>query len=176
VLVPARHWGTTVQEQQEALPCDALVPDGEVLTRAVTAAAPVDLAFRWLCQLQVAPYSYDTLDNGGRRSPQELTPGADHLRRGDRWMTIFTLADFDAGSHLTLRIRAMRGLFGDVAVTYSVRPAPEGTRLLMRLVWRTPGPGPLGRLSALLLGPGDLVMARRQLLNLKALAERDARR
>ena len=142
----------------------------------MTVAAPVDLVFRWLCQLRVAPYSYDTLDNGGRRSPQELTPGVDRLERGDRWMTIFTLADFEPGSHLTFRIRNMRGVFGDVAMTYAVRPVPEGTRLLMRLAWRVPGPGPLGQLSALALGPGDLVMARRQLLNLKGLAERDARR
>jgi hypothetical protein len=139
-------------------------------------AAPVDLVFRWLCQLQVAPYSYDKLDNAGRRSPQELTPGADRLRRGDRWMTIFTLADFEPGSHLTLRMRDMRRVFGDVAVTYAVRPVPEGTRLVLRFVWRMPGPGPLAQLTALVLGPGDLVMARRQLLNLKGLAERDARR
>ncbi len=175
-VVPARHWGTTAQERREALPCDELVPGGEVLTRAVTVRAPADLVFRWLCQLQVAPYSYDTLDNGGRRSPQELTPGADRLERGARWMTIFTLADFEPGSQLTLRMRNLRRVFGDVAVTYAVRPVPEGTRLLLRFAWRLPGPGPLGQLTALVLGPGDLVMARRQLLNLKGLAERDAGR
>ena len=89
---------------------------------------------------------------------------------------VFTLADFDPGSHLTFRIRELRRLFGDVAVTYALRPEASGTRLLMRLVWRPPGPGPLPRLAALVLGPGDLVMARRQLLNLKGLAERDAGR
>jgi hypothetical protein len=47
---------------------------------------------------------------------------------------------------------------------------PDATRLLLKVVVRT------GRLTALGLSAGDLIMARRQLLNLKRLAERHRRR
>jgi hypothetical protein len=84
-------WGALDVERSEPLPCDELLPDADlVLHRAVDVAAPAPLAFRWLCQLRVAPYSYDPLDNAGRRSPRELTPGLDELaalagaRRPDR--------------------------------------------------------------------------------------------
>jgi hypothetical protein len=63
-----------------------------------------------------------------------------------------------------------------VCVTYTVAPAgEEGCRLVVKLVGRYPH-GAVGRL---LLQPTmpwlDLFMMRRQLLNLKGLAERDAR-
>jgi hypothetical protein len=108
------------------------------------------------------------LDNGGRRSPQELTPGLEELAVGMRLMTVFRVAAFAPDEHLTVELH---GKVGDVVITYAV--LGEGpVRLLMRALWTPP--------LAPLLGPpaavGDWVMARRQLLNLRALAERDARR
>ena len=69
-------------------PCDGLVdcPDG-VLFRGVDVEAPAGVVFRWLCQLRVAPYSYDWIDNLGRRSPRELIDGLDDLEVGDRVAT-----------------------------------------------------------------------------------------
>ena len=64
-------WGSTPGERDDAFACDRLVPHADdILFRAVDVAAPAAVVFRWLCQLRVAPYSYDKLDNGGRRSPQ----------------------------------------------------------------------------------------------------------
>jgi hypothetical protein len=161
-------WGATAAERAAPLPCDALVPDGRVLVRAVAVDAPAEVVFRWLCQLRAAPYSYDALDNLGRRSPQQLTPGLDDLRVGQRFMTVFRLAEFAHGERLTLL--TPKTPFGRVAVTYAVTPVGErASRLLLRIAWRTPGPRVLGAA----LAAGDLVMARRQLLNLKQLAERD---
>jgi hypothetical protein len=53
-------------------------------------------------------------------------------------------------------------------MTYAVLPHPRGSRLVLKVVARTT------RWLAPLLSVGDLVMARKQLVTLKELAERDA--
>jgi hypothetical protein len=156
------NWGSTPEERALSLPCDELVPDARlVLHRAVDVDAPPEVVFRWLCQMRVAPYSYDLIDNLGRRSPQELTPGLDRLEVGQRFL-IFRLASFEPCGHVTLEHHGP--LFGDLGITYVVMP---GTRLLMRIACnppRVPLAGPVLTLA-------DFVMARRQLLNFKRLAE-----
>lgn len=159
------------------MPCDRhLRAPYAVLHRAVGIDAPASVVFRWLCQLRAAPYSYDLVDNWGRRSPQTLTPGLDDLAVGQRVMTIFDIAEFARDRHLTLVLRRAGWAFGEAAVTYSVHPAgSHRCRLVVRVVSRSAG----GRAGAALLGrlmPWlDLVMMRRQLLNLKRLAERATR-
>ncbi|MGH9096994.1 MAG: hypothetical protein ACRDWB_06190 [Acidimicrobiales bacterium] len=95
-------WGSSAEEQDAAYPSDALIesPD-RVLFRAVDVAAPADLVFRWLCQLRAAPYSYDWIDNLGRRSPRQLTPGLDDLEVGQRVAAMFRLASFEEGRSIT---------------------------------------------------------------------------
>lgn len=167
------HWGSTPEERRRRYPCDDVLPEHEqALFRAVTVDAPRPVVFRWLCQLKMAPYSYDLLDNGGRRSPQRLVPGVDRLVVGERVM-IFELASFAPDEHLTLTLRRHR-VFGDVAVSYVVVPGgPGASRLVVKLV-TVPAGGVSGAVLRHLLPAGDLVMMRRQLLNLKALAEATA--
>lgn len=175
----AHTWGATPAERARPFPCDRLLPAADAACfRAVAVRAPAALVFRWLCQLRVAPYSYDWIDNPGRRSPRRLTRGLDDLARGQRVMTIFTLAAFERDRHLTLTLAAprARALFGRVAVTYAVVPlAGERCRLVVKLLVRYPARGP-GRLLRRAFPWGDLLMMRRQLLTLKGLAERQGRR
>ena len=168
----AHAWGSTDAERAAAYPCDRWLADpDDSLWRAIDVAAPPAVVFRWLCQLRAAPYSYDWIDNLGRRSPRELTPGLDELETGQRVMTIFRLVDFEPGRHITLLLERGTRVFGDLAVTYQVTPTDRGSRLVAKLVVRRPrGPG---RLLARLLPAGDLVMMKKQLRTLKALAERD---
>jgi hypothetical protein len=180
-----RTWGSTPAERDDRYRCDDLVAGRRiVLVRAVDVAAPAPLAFRWVGQLRRAPYSYDLLDNGGRRSPRELDPALGPPRVGERAMTIFAVAGVVPGRELTLRLlrptgRAaplLRAVWSPAAVTYRVSPrAGGGSRIVVRYVTGDPG-GPLGWVLRTLLPPGDLLMMRRQLLTLRALAERDARR
>lgn len=175
----SHRWGTKPFERLLWFPCDRLIlnPD-DALFRAVTICASSHSVFLWLCQLRVAPYSYDLLDNGGRQSPQNLTPGLDNLVAGQDVMRIFTLVDFERDRQLTLRLkprsRASR-TFGDIAVSYVIVPtAADSNRLVVKLVARYPT-GAKGSLLRALLPWGDLIMMRRQLLNLKRLAEQTAR-
>jgi hypothetical protein len=167
---PAWTWGSTLRERSEAFPCDHLLPEADfVAFRAVDVDAPAEVAFRWLCQLRVAPYSYDRIDNGGRRSPPMLTMGLEQLEDGQRFMTIFRLAEHEPGRSITLRHSGR--LFGRLAVTYRVTPrGGGGSRYVVKLRGVMPG-SVLRPLVRQLLAVGDLVMMRRQLLNLRGLAE-----
>jgi hypothetical protein len=163
-------WGSTPQERATALACDHLLGERALrMHRAITIDGSVRVVFRWLCQLKLAPYSYDLLDNFARRSPRELTPGAERLEVGQRFMSIFALVGFEQDRQITLRARR-------TAVTYSVSPEGRSTRLLVRVVFDPPGGGLAASLMGRALTVGDLMMMRKQLLTLKGLAERDASR
>jgi hypothetical protein len=176
-MAPLSHtWGTTRGERRLVFPCDKILssPD-DSLFRGVTIRAPAAIVFRWLCQMRVAPYSYDWIDNGGRQSPRELTPGLENLEDGQEVMRIFDLVDFERDRHLTIRVkpgtRAQRN-FGDIVVSYMIVAGRNNCcRLLVKLIAKFPS-GSKGRLMRALLPWGDLVMMRRQLLNFKQLAER----
>ncbi|MFF8829421.1 hypothetical protein [Streptomyces sp. NPDC015131] len=169
-----RVWGAAAGELAAAYPCDDLLgPSAEPWLRAVTVRAPAPTVFRWLCQLKVAPYSYDSLDNFGRRSPRTLTPGAELLETGQRVMTIFELVDFEPDRHLTLLLTtpwAVRA-FGDFALTYQVDPVDARTTRLVVKMMVGRRPGRLGAARLRMMAWGDLFMMRRQLGTLRALAE-----
>ncbi|MBB6627407.1 hypothetical protein H5V45_08745 [Nocardioides sp. KIGAM211] len=172
-------WGTVGDEHTRPYPADDLVPGPVVaMTRAVAVSAPAALTWRWVCQTRLAPHSYDLVDNLGRRSPQELTPGAEVLRVGDRMAIVYELTDLEDGhSWSGVSTPSASRLLGRFATTYAVEPdGPDGRscRLVCRLVVTRRGRA--AWLTTRLLAWGDLVMMRRQLLNLKGLAERDARR
>lgn len=168
----ATTWGTDDEERSLPFPCDRHLEDGQAsYYRGVTVQAPPAVVFRWLCQMRVAPYSYDWIDNSGRHSPQTLTPGLEVLEIGQRVM-IGPLVDFERDRHLTALMTSR--LWGKMAVTYLVVPKNfDSCRLLVKLLVEYPR-GPIGWVERLALPWGDLIMMRRQLLNFKALAEGSA--
>jgi hypothetical protein len=171
-------WGSTADERALAFACNRFLPDADaVYFRATTARAAAPTLFRWLCQLRAAPYSYDLLDNGGRRSPRSLIPGLERLEVGQRVMRIFTLVDFEPDEQITLvmsRPDAVR-LFGEVAVTYLIVPHGErACRLVAKLRVRYPRRG-AARAMRWILPWGDALMMRKQLHTLAHLAERTER-
>jgi hypothetical protein len=165
-MIAVSSWGATAQERTMPMACDRLLA-GTRVHRAITVDAPAPVVFRRLCQLKLAPYSYDLVDNLGRRSPRELVPDVERLAVGQRFMAIFSLTSFAYDEHVTLRSHR-------VAVTYAVLSGESSTRLVARVIFDPPG----GRLGKALIGHalalGDLVMMRKQLLTLKDLAEHDA--
>lgn len=168
----AEHWNATVEERRAGYPCDALVEERHrALTRAVTVRAPAATTFRWLCQLQHAPYSYDWIDNAGRRSPRSLTPGAGPLTLGQRFL-IGTVAAVEPGRSITLKALPLaRRLYGLLACTYQTTPlADDASRITVRLVVAEPE-GLLQRARYTALVWGDLLMMRKQLMTLRDLAE-----
>ena len=175
-------WGSTAAERSLSFGCDgALAGINGSYWRAISIGADPDLIFRWLCQMRLAPYSYDWIDNLGRTSPTELQPGlAEKLSVGQTMMFIFKVVSFERDKEITLLVPT-KGLFryitGSAAISYRINGTPNGdgqsSRLVAKLVMAYPA-GPLGWLSRLVLPWGDLVMMRQQFRNFKRLAERDA--
>ena len=166
-------WGTTEAERAAEYPVDRVLPRADQwLFRGIDVAAPAALTFRWLCQLRAAPYSYDWIDNLGRRSPPQLTPGLDDVAPGQRCMTMFRIVGVEPGVSIT--VHAPRSVFGEVAATYRVVPTGRGEpRIVVKLGVRYPK-GLRGDLLHDVLPAGDLVMMRKQLRTLASLAGHDA--
>ena len=159
------RWGVTDDEVSRHYPCDDIVPTPSVRAwRGVTVHAPPSVVWPWVTQIQRAPYSYDWIDNLGYRSPQRLlnTPTP---RPGEHFSSTANrpqgrLLSVEPHVHYTGRI------LGAVMSYVLVPTGEDTTRLLLKIVmsgygWLAPA-----------LSVGDLVMARRQLLNLKRLAEK----
>jgi hypothetical protein len=170
----ARIWNTTPSDRAIAFPCDRYVRKPQVNSyRAIEIEAPAELVYRWLCQLRIAPYSYDRIDNYHRRSPRRLTPGAEQLRIGQRWfIKIFELVEFEPGRQITLQIGRARWFWGpDVGATYLLVPhGPNSCRLVVAVASYA-NPGILGELRRNFYPWGELLMMTKQLRTFKELAE-----
>lgn len=159
------RWGVTDDEVRRRYGCDRFVTEPTLEAwRGVTVHAAAPTVWARLRQVRLAPYSYDLVDNLGRRSPRELrdvpepTPGIPFTRAFG--LDQGRVLAVDPGRELTARIMGAH-------MSYVVEPAADATRLLLKISART------GRVLAPVVSLGDLVMARKQLLTLKDLAESD---
>ncbi|MFD0204840.1 MULTISPECIES: polyketide cyclase [Saccharothrix] len=158
------RWGVSDDETARTYPCDQFVTSPTLEAwRGVRVEAPAEAVWPWVAQVRIAPYAYDWIDNLGRRSPRELV-GLAEPRVGERFTTaggreLGRIVSIDPGKQLT-------GTIMGAFMSYVLVPQDHGTRLLLKVVMRS------SRWVALGLSVGDLVMARRQLLNFKRLAER----
>ena len=67
------RWGVTDEDVARHYPCDDIVRAPVLQAwRGVTVDASADELWPWIGQIRLAPYSYDWIDNLGRRSPPEL--------------------------------------------------------------------------------------------------------
>ncbi len=187
----AYTWGSTFAEREMVFPCDRYMSDSDdVYFRAIDVNAPAPILFRWLCQLKVASYSYDWIDNleraffeGQERipspySPKELTPGTQTLAPDQRFMGVFKLVEFDQNRHLTMIMDAPQAIaiFGEVAASYVIFPRTENTcRLVLKGHIRYPKKS-FWSWIRWFLPWGDLFMMQKQFWTLKHLAESQAAR
>jgi hypothetical protein len=171
-----RAGAVTAADRAVSYPCDDIL-DGQrrEFYRAVDVEASPAVMFRWLCQVKVAPYSYDLVDNLGRRSPSEITPGLADVKVGQPFM-IGSIVAFEPDRHITMRSTPkLDRFYGPISMTYAIHPRGErACRVVVKGVlgarsW-------LGRVRAEFVVLGDAPMMRKQLLTLKKLAERDERR
>jgi hypothetical protein len=190
------RWGATDQEVHRALPGDDEVQRPWLAsTRAITIHAPPEAVWPWLVQMGASSrgragwYSYDRIDNGGTPSAERILPEWQRLQVGDfvpegpevGW----TVAALEPNRLLVLVTHGpMQGLdyvaWRDSSWALALAPLADRhrrqhrcTRLVERgrTAMRLRGGRLVSFLIRAIIDPGDFLMARRQMLNIKHRAE-----
>jgi hypothetical protein len=170
-----QFWGATKEEIESSVIGDDICKNATlVATRSITIAAPPQDVFPWIRQMgfgRAGWYSYDWLDNLGRKSASTIHDEWQSVESGDKVPSgpiAFTASIVDSPRHFVLEIRTKGKKSPSLHFTlaYELRDHPQGTRLVTRM--RSHTNLPFGSLcEKLVLGPGDGVMLRRQLLNIQ---------
>jgi len=169
-----RHWGATPDEISGPVVGDEICDNAHVsVTRCITIPAPPHEVFPWIRQMgfgQAGWYSYDWIDNLGRKSATTINAEWQFAESGSRvpgGPIDFEAVIVDAPRAFVLRVRPGGRVSKRMSFTlaYELRDNPSGTRLVTRMRARTNAPG--GALfDRLLLAPGDGIMVRKQLRTL----------
>src|ERR687897_2315705 len=170
------RWGATDFEVASELPGDEVVADPTFnATRAITVEASPAEVWPWIAQMgfgRAGWYSYDLLDNLGRRSADRIIPSLQDVRVGD----VVPMGPGGGG----LRVKDFAPgewlLWWD-GVGYSTwlwsleRIAPEQTRLVTRVRTQYRWTRPTILFALLLMEPWDFPMMRKCMLGIKRRVE-----
>jgi hypothetical protein len=168
-------WGTSLKERKMAYPCDRyLLRNAVCYYRGITIEVSPKIVYLWLCQMNYAPYSYDWLDNFGIKSPNYLIKNAHMLEKRQTFMTVFPLLAYAPNKHITFASPSnpiLAHLYGKFLVSYVIyKLNSQKSRLLVKIRWSFPK-GVMGKLLRFLAPRLDLIMMRKQLLNIKKYSE-----
>ncbi len=173
-------WGATSGEASRPMAGDDLCPRPHLnATRAVTIAAGPEDVWPWLVQWgwhRAGFYSYDLLDNLGRRSARQILPQYQRLQAGD-WVpmsgkttpyTAYRVVRLEPGKLMLWEKRGGTWL-------WLLEPDGAGhTRLITRLRSRYAWTRPTIVVELILMEIGDPFMMRRCLLGIRQRAEQHA--
>ncbi len=188
------RWGASDEEVRQPYPGADLVPDGaRSATMAVTIDAPPAEVWPWLVQMgtdRAGWYSWDRLDNFGRRSADRLHPEWQEIALGDRMLAKpdgsewWEVAALEPERFLCLRMSLdLRGQpfepagarprsFTDSTWGFLLEELPGGrTRLVVSGYWSLRPRWLQPIMSLFVLEPSHWVMQTRQFTNLKRLVE-----
>lgn len=174
-LLPLQHWGATASEIAAPMPGDELIA-GEAVegTRSITIDAAPETVFDFIAQMgfgRAGWYSYDLIDNLGRKSATTINPDWAVTASGDPvpgGPIEFVAAVVERPNALVLQVprRSVAGHQLDFTLAYALAPEHEAaTRLVTRVRIAIDGPAGPALERALLLGDG--VMVRKQLLGIR---------
>lgn len=171
------RWGATDDEVNRSMPGDDLVKYPTFnATRAITIDASPDEIWPWLVQIGMTRagwYSYDWIDNLGKRSAEHIIPELQQLGVGD----LIPMSPDGKVGFLVKALESNNWMLwqdnkGDVTWYWGLYPQDNGdTRLITRVRihyhWTSPT-----ILFSLPMDIGDIVMMRKCMLGIKERAER----
>ena len=170
--------GATDADRTCALPGDDLIKGpAHVGTRVIDISADRDLVFDFLAQMgfkRAGWYSYDLLDNLGRKSATTihrdwLVESAGEIVPGGPIEFVAAVVERPVAYVLQLRQRRTLGHAVNFTLAYQLNETVTGTRLVSRARLHVDGPAGTMLSRALLFGDG--VMVRRQLRGLRLRCE-----
>jgi hypothetical protein len=193
------RWGATDEEVRRPFPGAELTPGGtRSATMGVTIDAPPSRVWPWLVQMGVDRggwYSWDRLDNFGRRSTRRIHPEWQEISIGDRFLGTpdgsesWEVAALEPERFLCLRASLdLRGrqfdpkgvpprFYTNSTWSFLLEELPERcTRLVVSGYWSFQPRWLQPILSFLFLEPSHWIMQTRQFANLKRRAEHDSAR
>jgi len=170
------RWGATDAEIKRSMPGDEIIGKPSFnATRAVTIHAPAQNIYPWIVQMGVTRagwYSYDLLDNLGRRSAESILPEHQNIQVGD-------LIPLSPDGKQGMRVKYFRknkwmlwwDEKGDTSWVWEIHPEGEGSARLItrvRVKYRFFSPAILFNL---LIEFFDILMMRKSMLGIKRRAE-----
>jgi hypothetical protein len=172
------RWGATAEELARRMPGDEIVRHPIFnATRPVTVNARPEDIWPWIVQLgafRAGWYTYDLLDNFGRRSAERIVPELQHMEAGD-------LVPFAPGKSAGIWVKEVipnRSMVwwnkkeDRTTWVWSLDPLPDGgTRLLTRVRAPLNWAKPLSAVWLVMLELADFPMMRKLLLGIKRRAE-----
>jgi hypothetical protein len=141
------RWGATDEEVRELFPGTDLIPGGtRAPTMAITIDAPPSRVWPWLVQMgydRAGFYSWDVLDNLGRRSADRIHSEWQSLSPGDRIKAMgadaWEVAMLEPQRFIGLRPLISPG--ADALWGFLLRELPHGgTRLIVSGYWKMQPP------------------------------------
>lgn len=172
----AHSWGIRKREKDLVFDCDEIGCDSDpecTMYRGITINASAEVIFRWLCQLRFSSCSYDLMRSSTKKTLQKTLFSQPALEKGQILMDIFEVVRFEINTKISLSIIPDTGYpLEELVASYLIVEAEgNGNRLLCKATMKYKE-SLFGRLAKRLLPWGDLIMIRKQFLNVKQLAER----
>jgi len=173
----------TAAECAQNLARDELIPSAiGAVNHAITIHRSPHDVWPWLAQMgagRAGWYSYNFIDNGGRRSAERILPEFQHVTVGSVFPAIpgtrdvFVVVQCEPERSLVLSWRLPDGRYQTTWAFVLEQPQPDQTRLIVRgRVASGYRPYGLPQWVALLLGrPAHFMMQRKQLLSIRRRAE-----
>lgn len=137
-----------------------------IVDEAVDLHCTPEQIWPWLAQMgsgRAGWYSYDWIDNLGKKSFTAIDPDLVHIQVGQK-ITLGTISEVQINQLLTYQFGA------SASMTYLIEPLESGVRL-----WGRMRVDRAGLLLRLFLGPGHLFMLRKQFKELRKRVEQAQR-